>query len=79
MTEFHRNEIKQILDQEYSCNVCNYKTKLKGSMKQHNESIHGSTFYSCDQCNYKFWMKEWLNAHIRVSHEETCYTCDKIM
>lgn len=58
MTEFHRNEIKQILDQEYSCNVCNYKTKLKGSMKQHNESIHGSTFYSCDQCNYKFWMKE---------------------
>ena len=40
-------------DVQFCCDLCDFKSKWKGSLKTHIESVHGDVRYSCDQCDYK--------------------------
>jgi len=42
---------------ENSLNECDFKTKRKGHLKKHTETIHEGFQYACDQCEYK-WIIE---------------------
>ena len=58
------------------CDQCDMKTKWKGSLKQHIESVHGDVRYSCDLCNYKAKWKVSLKAHLESLHGDVRYSCD---
>ena len=47
-----------------SCDLCEYKSKSKGGLQGHIESIHGNVIYPCEQCEYIAKQKEHLKRHI---------------
>jgi predicted RNA-binding Zn-ribbon protein involved in translation (DUF1610 family) len=69
----------------YSCNKCEYKTKYRGNIKEHNITNHLSTdasqWYSCDECEFKSRRKYHLKRHKTVVHPSAdavqWYSCDK--
>ena len=58
----------------YSCDICEYKTKRKGDLKNRIESVHGNTPHSCDQCDYKAKFKWGLKRHIRSAHKNVSFS-----
>ena len=64
----------------HHCDLCDYKTKIKSSLKKHKVSIHdiGVTWYHCDQCDHKCKHKPHLKNHKANKHNigVTWHHCD---
>ena len=52
--------------------MCDFVTKIKGSLKVHITSIHDGIKYGCDQCEYKATKPGNLKRHIQAMHGENC-------
>ena len=62
---------------EYFCEFCDYKSKLKYSVKSHTQSIHeNKRSYACDKCNYIAKRKDHVRTHIKTVHDIPKYVCD---
>ena len=58
----------------YSCDLCEYKTKQKGELKNRIESVHGNASHSCDQCDYKAKLKWGFKRQNRTADKMKYYT-----
>ena len=55
----------------YKCDLCEYKSIRKGSLKTHLMLIHNVgdfKWYSCNHCNYKTKVKASLSKHEMLKH-----------
>lgn len=55
----------------YKCNLCEYKSIRKGSLKTHlilKHNIGDIKWYSCNHCNYKTKVKASLSKHEMLKH-----------
>ena len=71
-TSYERHDYKKSnsrKDVQFCCDQCGYKSKRKGDLKKHIDSVHGEVRYSCDQCDYKATQKRSLKKHIDAVHE----------
>ena len=60
----------------YSCTLCDYKTKYKGNVKEHNEIVHLKIRHKCDQCGIELTHKGNLRKHkMRVHSSERPFIC----
>ena len=55
------------------CDQCDYKTNLRGSMKNHLKR-HGEKL-SCEKCPYVTTFKFHLKRHVDFEHLGLGYTC----
>ena len=62
----------EILDKKqvtnFECNLCNYKTRIKSTLKQHIFNIHSERNLSCDSCSFKTARISQLNQHKKKVH-----------
>ena len=58
------------------CNECNYKTKIKRDLLEHQRVIHKETKFVCKECGHQTSYKQALTQHIRALHEGLKYLCD---
>ena len=49
---------------QYSCNLCEYKTKQQGHLNTHIESVHEKVRYPCIQCHKEFITQGYLKIYI---------------
>ena len=66
----------------YECNVCQYKTFLKGTFKNHQNTVHGIGIelrknYSCSLCENSYTCKSTLTLHTENVHKKKMYKCEK--
>ncbi|XP_048515122.1 zinc finger protein 391-like isoform X10 [Athalia rosae] len=55
--------------QLYKCNLCDYKSNNKGTLKNHFIRLHTNEFnFSCDTCGKQFKIKKALNHHMKQDH-----------
>ena len=86
------NGIETILDRqvpkhikEFSCDICNFKSKFKQNLWKHNRKYHFEQFVgseNCDFCDFKAVSKSGLKMHKRIQHngqktgDVFCKLCD---
>merc|ERR1719197_1616693 len=60
------------VEEMYHCNLCDYKSKRKATLKVHLMLIHNVgdniTWYLCNHCNYKTKVKASLTKHQMLMH-----------
>ena len=68
---------------EHSCEMCDYKTNDKASLRKHINFKHGnaSENHSCELCDYKANDKSLLRKHMTFKHgndsdDHMCHFCD---
>ena len=81
-TLYERHDYKKsnsCKDVQFCCDQCDFKSKWKGSVKKHIDSVHIDMRYSCDQCDYKAAQKGTLDRHIDSVHGDVCHwhICDQ--
>ena len=62
---------------EYECIQCEYKTAVKGTLKQHIQSIHEGIKYPCNHCDHEATQRGNLQTHIQSKHEGIKYPCNQ--
>ena len=72
-------------EKQYSCNECDFKTKIKGDLRSHLLTKHniienGSSIFQCYQCDYVSTRQSRLKIHMSAKHSTfkdfTCDECD---
>ena len=66
-------EIEENAGQDYDCNKCDYKTKLKNELSEHEKQVHEgekAVCYVCHKCDYKTNVKNDYIMHMEEVHEE---------
>ena len=59
-------------DQQFTCAVCDVKTKTKGDLKKHTEDEH---YTECNFCNKKFSKRSELENRKLKEHTLSCVFC----
>ena len=76
-TQEHNNNLKQ---QYCSCNMCEYKCKTRGHLKEHLANKHNIDvqWFYCNMCEYKCKHRSGLERHFACVHDidVNWYSCD---
>ena len=63
------NDIPFIVECDFKCNLCDYKTEVEGDLKLHRRSVHlKNRDNECDQCDYKTPYPYKLKVHKKAIH-----------
>ena len=62
-------------DVEFSCDKCDYKSKMRDNFREHVKRMHTCTS-KCDECGKTFGLKKDLTRHMKTVHTEPSYVCD---
>jgi len=65
MVDFHQ----KILQNQFSCELCIFKTASTKSMRRHKLNVHQGCKYSCDACDFQASDRSSLNRHKKNIHE----------
>ena len=58
------------------CQLCEYQTHARTSLRAHIKSVHEGVRYPCDQCNYESTTAGNLNSHIIAKHQDDILRCE---
>ena len=61
-------------DGTFFCKFCDFRSKLRFSMKNHMENHIKGLVFKCDKCSLAFGLKSDLNMHKKSEHPD--YTCE---
>ena len=59
----------------FQCVNCPYRSKFKGGLRIHKETVHDLITHPCDLCDKKFTQKSHLYNHKRTVHDGMKYSC----
>jgi len=59
----------------FECEMCNYSTRIKSTLKQHIYNVHTEKTLKCDQCNYKTALQTRLKQHTKKVHGSPTVFC----
>ena len=65
MVDLHQ----KILQNQFSCELCIFKTASTKSMRRHKLNVHQGCKYSCDACDFQASDRSSLNRHKKNIHE----------
>ena len=67
----NKNEtLKEFDVKKFSCTLCEYTTKKKFNLKEHNESVHEGFKYLCHLCEHQASTRNNLRKHIVRIHDK---------
>ena len=52
------------------CEFCDYKAKVKSTLKGHIDQIHKKRRYKCDECDYSHSRKYGISVHKGIKHKQ---------
>ena len=62
----------------YKCELCDYASKFKGSVKEHVRKAHEGVRYKCDKCDKTFKALQGKKIHIKIVHDGIReHVCDR--
>ena len=64
-------------ENKHQCLLCNAIFSGKGSLKNHEDSIHKHIKFDCQDCGKQFTQKGKLTMHINSVHKGIQYKCDQ--
>ena len=68
-----KHEGKQMIDEKYSCEYCEYKAKENRSLKLHIKTKHEGLTYHCEMCDYKAAYSSQVKSHKLDKHDGVEY------
>ena len=54
---------------KFKCNLCDYKTSLKATLKLHILQVHIGKTYNCVRCEFTTKQKDLLKKHLNEAHK----------
>ena len=74
--KYSRHIAKHILaDKTYTCPMCSYRSKTKGSYDAHMRTHTGEKPYACSFCPYRSSQRVHLKIHVRTHTGEKPFAC----
>ncbi|XP_023321199.1 zinc finger protein 142-like isoform X3 [Eurytemora carolleeae] len=61
----------------FPCNLCDYRTNRKNTLKRHTSSVHLKIRYNCDECNKTFSQPKSLERHKLNIHQGERVYCEE--
>ena len=59
----------------HKCDVCDYSTRIKSTLKQHIYNMHAEKNIQCEQCSYKTALPAKLKQHMKKVHGSPTINC----
>ena len=72
-----KNYFKEPGGRNYYCQHCDYVTKHRKQMENHNMCVHEKVKFDCDSCYKVFSDPSSLRRHKRSKHEGVRFPCDQ--
>ena len=63
-------------EKKFQCDMCDFTTRWKLSIKRHIEEVHKLIKYPCDKCEYQATQVSNLIRHKQAIHEGKSFRCD---
>ncbi|XP_063911194.1 gastrula zinc finger protein XlCGF57.1-like [Zophobas morio] len=72
----HVNNVHVTVRETFKCEICDYTSKYKLSVKTHTIRKHTKDFaYKCETCGKKYPTKSQLEIHEKINHQGLCHVC----
>ena len=62
---------------KYECDLCDYQTKRRQGLSEHQKSVHDGMKHDCAECDKKFTTKRSLKQHKLSLHDGNKFSCNQ--